>query len=370
VKTAITDLFGVPYPILNAGMGRVALPNMVAAVSEAGGLGVLGAGSSAPDDTRRYIREIRKLTDKPFGINCPLALPNAKANAQVALEEKVAVINYSMGSGAQIVKEAHKYGGKVIASVNSVHLAQRAEAHGADAVIAAGHEAAGHSGEITTFVLIPRLAEVLKIPIIAAGGVANGAGLYAALSLGASAVSMGTRFWTTQEGPMHINWKNKAVEMEVTDTIFSDKFDGIPCRQMKTVAAEKFIKRPLNLFAVLMDSVNIARELQLPYFKLMFQILAKGPKAVDSMMRMSQNLKMHTITITTGDLQTGNTAAGQSVGLVHDLPTIKEVILRLVTEAEETQRRMQATMTQSSVAMPTAAPSIVSPSLGVTTQVR
>jgi len=237
-------------------------------------------------------------------------------------------------------------------------------------VIAAGHEAAGHSGEITTFVLIPRLAEVLKIPIIAAGGVANGAGLYAALSLGASAVSMGTRFWTTQEGPMHINWKNKAVEMEVTDTIFSDKFDGIPCRQMKTVAAEKFIKRPLNLFAVLMDSVNIARELQLPYFKLMFQILAKGPKAVDSMMRMSQNLKMHTITITTGDLQTGNTAAGQSVGLVHDLPTIKEVILRLVTEAEETQRRMQATMTQSSVAMPTAAPSIVSPSLGVTTQVR
>jgi len=360
MKTSITELLGVNYPILNAGMGRVALPNMVAAVSEAGGLGVLGAGSGAPEDTRRFIREIRALTDKPFGINCPLALPNGKANAAVALEEKVAVINYSMGNGSKIVEAAHRYGGKVVASVNSVHLAQRAQAHGADAVIAAGHEAAGHAGDITTFVLVPRLVEVLKIPVIAAGGVANGAGLVAALALGAGGVSMGTRFWTTQEGPMHINWKNKALGLDVDGTLFSEKFDGFPCRQMDGEAARRFIKRPLNLFAVLLDSVNIARELQLPYFKLMFQILAKGPKAVDSMMRMSQNLKMHTITITTGDLKTGCTAAGQSVGLVHDLPTIAELFKRIVEEAEVAQRQLAGSFADTLPA--------VAPSVGVTRQ--
>jgi len=340
VKTSVTELLGIRYPILLAGMGRVALPNMVAAVSNAGGLGVLGAGSGAPKLTRDYIRQIRDMTDKPFGCNAPLALPNGRANAEVALEEKVPVINYSMGRGDWIVKAAHAYGGKVVASVNDVHLAQRAEAHGADAVIAAGYEAAGHAGPVTTFVLVPRLAELLKIPVIAAGGVGNGAGLAAALTLGAAGVSMGTRFWVTREGTMHENWKQKALDLDVTDTLFSDRFDGIPCRQMKTEAAERFVKRPLNLFAVLLDSVKISRELNLPYFKLMLQVLSKGPKAVDSMMRMSQMLKMHTITITTGDLKTGMTASGQSVGLVHDIPTIDELVRRIVAEAEDAQRRL------------------------------
>lgn len=343
MKTSITELFGIRHPILNAGMGRVALPNMVAAVSNAGGLGVLGAGSGDPQATRQYIRQIRGMTDRPFGLNAPLALPNGRANAEVALEEQVPVINYSMGKGDWIVKAAHAYGGKVMASVNDVHLAQRAEAHGVDAVIAAGHEAAGHAGPVTSFVLIPRLAELLRVPIIAAGGVGNGAGLVAALALGAGGVSMGTRFWVTQEGPMHQNWKQKALELEVTDTILSDRFDGIPCRQMKTEAAERFVQRPLNLFAVLKDSVAISRELKLPYFTLMRKILAKGPKAVDSMMRMSQMLKMHTITITTGDLQTGMTASGQSVGLMHDVPAIAEVIERIVAEAEAAQQRLAAT---------------------------
>lgn len=342
MKTSVTELFGVKYPILNAGMGRVALPKMVAAVCNAGGLGVLGAGSGAPDLTREYIREIRALTDRPFGANCPLALPNGTENARVCLEEKIPVINYSMGRGDWIAEAAHKYGGKVMASVNSVRLAQSAERHGVDAVIAAGYEAAGHAGEISTFVLVPRLAELLKIPVIAAGGVGNGAGLAAALALGAGGVSMGTRFWVTREGPMHQKWKNKALELEVSDTIFSDRFDGIPCRQMKTEAAERFVQGMPNLFSVLKDSVAISKELKLPYFKLMLQILSKGPKAIDAMMRMSQMLKLHTITMTTGDLKTGMTASGQSVGLMHDVPTIAEVFQRIVAEAEVVQRNLAA----------------------------
>jgi len=340
MNTALTQLFGIRYPILNAGMGRVALPKMVAAVSNAGGLGVLGAGSGSPDLTRQYIHTIREMTDQPFAINCPLALPNGRENARVALAEKVPIINYSMGNGREIVEAAHRYGGKVMASVNSVHLAQRAQAHGADAVIAAGYEAAGHAGEIATFVLIPRLVELITIPVIAAGGVANGAGLAAALTLGAAGVSMGTRFWVTQEGPMHRNWKEKALELEVSDTIFSNKFDGIACRQMKTEMSERFIQRPLNLFSIIKDSLAISRELKLPYFRLMLDILKKGPKAVDSMMRMSQMLKAHTITLTTGDLKTGMTASGQSVGLMHDIPTIAEIIQRTIAEAEDARQRL------------------------------
>lgn len=341
MKTSITELFNIQYPILNAGMGRVAFPNMVAAVSNAGGLGVYGAGSNPPEITRAAIREIRSLTDKPFGANAPLALPNGMENARVLLEEKVPVINYSMGKGDWIVKEANKYGGKVVASVTNLHLAQRAEAHGAHAVIAAGYEAAGHAGDIATFVLIPRLAEVLKIPVIAAGGVANGAGLVAALALGAGGVSMGTRFWTTQEGPMHQNWKQKALELDIQDTLYSDRFDGIPCRQMKTAAAERMAgARMLNVWGVFLNSFTIAKELNIPWIKLAMNTLSLGPRQIESMMRMSQMLKMHTITMTTGDLDKGMTAAGQSVGLIHDLPSISELMKQIVEEAEATQRKM------------------------------
>jgi enoyl-[acyl-carrier protein] reductase II len=355
VKTSITELFAIQYPILNAGMGRVAFPNMVAAVSNAGGLGVYGAGSNPPEVTRAAIREIRALTDKPFGANAPLALPNGRENAKVMLEERVPIINYSMGKGDWIVKAAHEYGGKVMASVNDVNFAQRAEAHGCDAVIAAGHEAAGHAGEIGTFVLVPRLAELLKIPVIAAGGVANGAGLVAALALGAGGVSMGTRFWTTTEGPMHPNWKNKAVELDVQGTVFSDRFDGIPCRQMRTAAADRMVNaKMLNVWEIFLNSFNIARELNIAWPRLVMQTFSLGPKQIESMMRMSQMLKMHGITMTTGDLDKGMTASGQSVGLIHDLPSIAEVIERIVAEAQAVQDRLSVQIPEPGVEAVTA----------------
>jgi enoyl-[acyl-carrier protein] reductase II len=342
MKTRITEMFGIEYPILLAGMGRVAVPKLVAAVSNAGGLGVFGAGSNPPDVTRAAIREIRSLTNKPFGANAPLAIPNGMENAKVLLEEQVPIINYSMGRGDWIAKAAHDYGGKVIASVTNVHFAERAQAHGADGVIAAGFEAAGHAGEVTTFVLTPRLAEVLDIPIIAAGGVATGAGLAAALALGADGVSMGTRFLTTEESPMHPNFKQKAVSLDVNETIISDRFDGIPNRVMKTIAAERASKAQINPFKVFLDSLTIARDIDIPYFKLFLQVLASGPANTLNMMRMSQMLQMHTITLTTGDLEKGMTASGMSVGLVHDLPPVAELMARIVAEAEAARARVDA----------------------------
>jgi enoyl-[acyl-carrier protein] reductase II len=338
MKTSITEMLGIKYPIFNAGMGRVALPEMVAAVSNGGGLGVYGAGSNPPAVTRQQIREIRTLTDKPFGINCPLALPNGTENAKVALEEGVPVINYSMGKGDWISKAAHAYGGKAMASVTDTKFAQRAEAHGCDAVIAAGYEAAGHAGTITTFTLVPRLVEKLTIPVVAAGGIANGAGIVAALALGAGGVSMGTRFWITKESPMHQNWKNKALELDVEDTVLSDRFDGLPCRVLRTPASERVARtRTLNIWDIFLHSFTIAKELQQPWLNMMLNTLSLGPGQIETMMRMSRMLKAHTITITTGDLNEGMTASGMSVGLVHDVPGIDELFRQLLTEVKEAQ---------------------------------
>lgn len=344
MKTAITELFGIKYPIMNAGMGRVALPQLVAAVSNAGGLGVLGCGSGAPEQTRRHIREIKSLTDKPFAGNAPLALPNGRENVQVMLEEKVPVINFSMGKGDWIVKAAREYGGKVMASVDSVKLAKSAEKQGVDAIVATGFEAAGHSGDVTTFVLVPRLREVVKLPIIAAGGVGNGAGIVGALSLGASGVWIGTRFLYTRESPMHDNFKKTGVGLDVTDTVRSDKFDGIPCRQMVTQRTLEIVNSRLsvNPFRVFLDSFGIARELQIPYLKLFADVVRKGPKETIAMMRMAQMLEAHTVTLTTGDLRTGMTASGQSVGLIHDVPSVAEVMERLMAEVDVARQELAA----------------------------
>ncbi len=341
MQTAVTELFGIDYPILNAGMGRVALPEMVAAVCNAGGLGVLGAGSSPPEQTREMIREIRSRTNKPFGANCPLALPNGLENAKICLEEKIPVINYSMGRGDWICQAAHAYGGKVMASVTDTKLALKAQQHGCDAVIAAGHEAAGHAGTVTTFTLIPRLAELLDIPVIAAGGIANGSTLIAALALGAGGVSMGTRFWTTKEGPMHQGWKDKALELDVGDTLYSAKFDGIPCRQMDVPGARKMMDaRVLNVWSVFQHSFQIAKELEIPWFRLALDTFKKGPKEIEGMMRMSQMLKSHTHTLNSGDTTKGFTTVGMSVGVVHDIPTIAELMERIMAEARDCQARL------------------------------
>jgi enoyl-[acyl-carrier protein] reductase II len=265
MKTRITELFGITYPIILSGMSWISVPKMVAAVSEAGGLGILATGPLSADETRDAIREIRKLTKKPFGANASLMLPGAYQNAEVLLAEKVPVINFALGKGDWIVKRAHDYGGKVIATVVNVRHAGRAQDYGADAVIATGHEAAGHGGPVTSLVLIPTLVDTLKIPIIAAGGFADGRGLAAALSLGADAVAMGTRFMTTEESPLHDYYKELSLEKTAYDTLYSPRFDGLPARVMDTPPARKVIKRGVNLPAAFFNSRAIANLIGLPF---------------------------------------------------------------------------------------------------------
>lgn len=344
MKTRLTEMVGIKYPIVLSGMSWISVPKMVAAVSNAGGLGILATGPLNAAQTREAIREIRKLTDKPFGANASLMFPGAVENAKVLLQEKVPVINFALGKGDWIVKEAHKYGGKVFATVVNLKHAKRAQDFGTDAVIATGLEAAAHGEDVTSLVLIPHLAENLKIPVIAAGGFADGRGIAAALALGAEGVAMGTRLMTTKESPLHENYKRMTQEKDVYDTLFSKRFDGILCRVMKTDAAKKAVKTGLNWPAAFFNSQDIAKQMGIPYFKLFIGVLLSGYKNARQLAYMANAFKAIRVATEDGDSKTGVLPVGQSQGLIHDAPTIAELFERIVKEAKDAQARVNASL--------------------------
>jgi enoyl-[acyl-carrier protein] reductase II len=335
MKTRITELFGIQYPIIMSGMSWISVPKMVAAVSNAGGLGILATGPLNPTEAREAIREIRTMTDKPFGVNASLMLPGGSDNARVLLEEQVPVINFALGKGDWLVHEAHKYGGKVIATVTNARHARRAQDYGCDAVIATGHEAAGHGGVATSIVLIPSLADTLKIPVIAAGGFADGRGLVAALVLGADAVAMGTRFMTTRESALHVNQKRLSLNKNIYDTLHSPKFDGIPCRLIENEAARRALKEPLNYPAAFFNARIIARQLRLPFIKLFIGVMFSGWKNARQLAYFANAYKKILIATEDGDTENGFLPVGQCVGLVHDEPTVAELIERVIKEAHQ-----------------------------------
>ena len=344
MKTRITELFGIQYPILLSGMSWISVPRMVAAVSNAGGLGILATGPMDPSQTRKAIQEIRKLTDKPFGCNATLLMPGAAENAKVLLEEQVPVINFALGKGDWLVRDAHKYGGKVIATVVNARHAKRAQDYGADGVIATGNEAAAHGEALTSMVLIPSLVDAIHIPVIAAGGIADGRGLAAALALGAEGVALGTRLMTTQESPLHENFKKLSIEKDVTDTLYSTRVDGIWCRVMKTDAAVKAIKKGLDLPAAFVNSQDIARQMKMPYLKLFIGILASGLNNAYKMAFMANGFKAFKLATEDGDVEKGILPVGQVMGLIRDEPTVAELFERIVAEAKEVQQKLAAKM--------------------------
>jgi enoyl-[acyl-carrier protein] reductase II len=248
------------------------------------------------------------------------------------------VINFALGKGDWIVKKAHEYGGKVVATVVNSRHAKRAQDYGVDAVIATGHEAAAHGDAITSLVLIPSLAETVNVPIIAAGGFADGRGLAAALALGADGIAMGSRFMTTKESPLHDNFKKLSIEKDVYDTLYSDRFDGLPCRIMKTDAAERAIQKGLDLPAAFINSKDIAKQMHLPYLKLFVGVMASGWKMTKQLAYMANGFKAIRIATENGDTKDGVLPVGQVTGLLHDEPTVSELIERIVADAKKVQQ--------------------------------
>ncbi len=373
MKTKITELFGIQYPVILPGMSWISVPELVAAVSNAGGIGYLATGPLSPAKTRQSIKRIRELTDKPFGVGATLLMPGAYENALVAIEEKVPVLNISLGKGGELIKKVHAYGGKVISTVTTVEHALAAQNSGADALQVTGYEAAAHGSQITTLVLVPAVVDAVKIPVVAIGGIADGRGMAAVFALGAEGVGMGTRLSMTKESPVHQLSKQKQVELGVEDTIYSNRFDALYCRVMKTPSAEKAVKNGRNLAKGFAASFDIAKSLDLSWVKLATSILSgakseksdkpknaevkiaaakpkkktsivqkimKGPQMGMNLAHMAQAYVAIQKATEEGDLEKGVYLSGQVQGIIHDIPTVAEVINRTVEEFTKIQKDM------------------------------
>jgi len=278
MKTKITELFNIQYPVILPGMSWISTPELVAAVCNAGGIGYLATGPLSPAKTKESIRRIRQMTDKPFGVGATLLMPGADQNALVAVEEKVPVLNISLGKGEDLIRKVHAYGGKIISTVTTIEHALAAQKSGADALQVTGYEAAAHGSQVPTFVLIPAVVDAVKIPVVAIGGIADGRGMAAAFALGAEGVGMGTRLSITRESPVPERVKQRQLEAKIEDTIYSNRFDALYCRILKTPAAEKALREGRNLLKGFLASFDIARSLDLSWIKLTTSILSGTPK--------------------------------------------------------------------------------------------
>ena len=242
MQTDITKLLGIEYPIIQGGMAWVAEHHLAAAVSEAGGLGLIGGANAPAEVVRNEIREARKLTSKPFGVNVMLMSPHAEDIAKVVVEEGIKVVTTGAGSPEKYMKMWKEAGIVVIPVVASVALARRMERTGADAVVAEGTESGGHIGEATTMTLVPQVVDAVNIPVIAAGGIADGRGLAASLMLGAKAVQMGTRFVVADESIVSEAYKDRIIAAKDIDSAVTGRSHGHPVRSLRNAMTREYSK--------------------------------------------------------------------------------------------------------------------------------
>lgn len=302
MKTEITRLLGIEYPIIQGGMAWVADYHLAAAVSKAGGLGLIGAASAPADWVREQIREAKKLTEKPFGVNIMLMSPYADEVAKVIVEEGVKVVTTGAGNPETYMHMWKEAGVKVIPVVASVAMARRMERCGADAVVAEGTESGGHIGETTTMVLVPQVVDAVKIPVIAAGGIADGRGIAAAFMLGAKAVQMGTHFIVTRESQVHENYKQCILKAGDIDTKVTGRSTGHPVRALRNQMTREYLKKEAE---------------GAPFEELELLTLGGLRRAVVE-----------------GDVKNGSVMAGQSAGLVKAELSCEELIQKLVRETD------------------------------------
>ncbi len=305
----INELLGTKYPVIQGGMANIATAELASAVSNAGGLGLIGSGGNDANWVKNEIRKCRELTKNPFGVNIMLMSPHAKDIAQVVIDEKVQVVTTGAGSPAIYIPKWKEAGIIVIPVVPSVALGLRMERAGADAIVAEGTEAGGHIGELTTMAMIPQMADALTIPVIAAGGIGDKRGVLAAFSLGAKGVQIGTVLLATKECPIHENYKKVVVEAKDTGTVVTGRGTGAPVRVIKNKMAVEYLR---------------LTELKTPLEELEKLTLGSLKKAVLE-----------------GDIDNGSFMAGQIAGLVHDIKTVKQVLEDLFDEVNDYKNKLE-----------------------------
>ncbi len=314
MKTRVTELFRIDVPIIQAGMVWTSGQKLAVAVSEAGALGLIGSGSMKPDVLREHIRKAKARTKKPFGVNVPLIRSDANELIQATIEEGVSIVFTSSGHPGEFMEQLKKAGCTVVHVVASVKHARKAYESGCDAVVAEGFEAGGHNGidEITTFCLVPQVVDVVPIAVIAAGGIADGRQMCAAMALGAEGVQLGTRFAATLESSSHERYKQAIVDANDNSTLLT----------LRKVTPVRMIKNPFALRAQ--------------------EAEARGAKKEELLELLGS--KRERLGIFEGNWEEGEFEAGQSSGLVHDILPAGEVVRRLMLECDAMMERIQATM--------------------------
>ncbi len=301
MKTKITELLGIEYPIIQGGMAWVAEYHLAAAVSEAGGLGIIGVGGAPAAFVREQIQKTKEMTAKPFGVNLMLMNPEADEIARIIVEEGVKIVTTGAGNPGKYMAMWKEAGIKAIPVVASVGLAKMMERAGADAVVAEGTESGGHIGDATTMTLVPQVVDAVNIPVIAAGGIADGRGFAAAMMLGAQAVQMGTRFLVAKECTVHENYKQKVIAAKDIDSEVTGRSNGHPVRQIRNKLTREYLK---------MERDGV------PFEEMERLTLGSLRRAVVE-----------------GDVVGGTLMAGQIAGMVNKEQTCAEMIQEIMDEA-------------------------------------
>lgn len=327
LKTPLCELMGIEKPIVQAGMGFVARSELAAAVSKAGGLGVIGAAFLTLEQLREEIRKVKDATDKPFGVDILFATygrPSAdprieeftdevRKQIDIVFEEQVPILASGLGNPAPVVPEAHERGMKVIALVGNTRNAKRVAQGGVDVVVAQGYDGGGHTGRVGTLTLVPAVVDCVEQPVMAAGGIADGRGLVAALALGAVGIWLGTRFVASKEAFAHANYKNKIAEIDDEGTMRTRCFTGKPCRVIKNKTTSEWEKR----------------ETEIEPFPIQIQKISEyiGENVYEAS-------RLH------GRIEIGSCAAGQSSALIHEVKSAGDIVNEIMDEAESVLRRM------------------------------
>ena len=307
MNTRITVLLGIKHPIIQGGMAWVAEHHLAAAVSEAGGLGLIGGANAPAEVVREEIRKAKALTKKPIGVNVMLLSPHADEIAKVVVEEGIGVVTTGAGNPEKYIEMWKAAGVKIIPVVASVALAKRMERYGADAVVAEGCESGGHIGEQTTMTLVPQVVDAVSIPVIAAGGIGDGRGIAAAFMLGAEAVQIGTRFVVSDESIVHENYKQRIIKAKDIDSAVTGRSHGHPVRCLRNQMTREYVK--------LEQEGKSFEELE-------YLTLGKLREAVQE-----------------GDITNGTVMAGQIAGMIYKTQTCKEMIDEMMEQAEKLLNR-------------------------------
>ncbi|MGH7780668.1 MAG: NAD(P)H-dependent flavin oxidoreductase [Candidatus Binataceae bacterium] len=316
-ETPITKRLGIKFPVFQAGMGFVAHAELAAAVSNAGGLGCIGSGSMSARELTEQIHRCRDLTDRPFAVDILFAevkadpknatvlryASNVQRLIDITFEEKVPVIVSGLGNPAGIVPQAHKSGVVVMSLCGNVKQARRLEASGVDVIVAQGHEAGGHTGRIGTMTLVPQIVDAVRVPVLAAGGLADGRGLLAALALGAEGVWMGSRFVASVEAYAHSNYKNKIVEIDEEGTTITRCHSGKPCRLIRNQFTDSWVGREAEIRPFPIQSVEYG-----------FPLAEKARYE--------------------GKIEEGGMACGQSAGLIDSIKPAGQIVRDVMAEAK------------------------------------